>query len=220
VKRSRTHDDALARELFDPSTGESTESPAGDEIEGEQDSDGPRRRATSRTGWGRVLRSNRGLWITAAIATACLVAGLLTGALVVAPLGATANAKAPEPGYVTVPVERGELSNDVVIRADVGYADATEVTLDTASLDGAAVVTGQVPEVGAKLAPLSVALEVTGRPVIVLPGELPAYRTLRFGVSGPDVVQLKEALRAVGIDGGDPSSNVFDGAVATGVAAL
>ena len=29
-----------------------------------------------------------------------------------------------------------------------------------------------------------------GRPVIVLPGDLPVYRTLRVGVSGPDVIQL------------------------------
>src|SRR5690606_39783692 len=117
-------------------------------------------------------------------------AGLLIG-LCIAAAGA---GEAPEPGLVTVPVECGPLSNDVTLRADVGYADAVDVTVDTASLDGAAIVTGQVPEQGAELAALSVALEVAGRPIIVLPGELPAYRTLRVGVSGPDVLQLKQAL--------------------------
>jgi len=95
-----------------------------------------------------------------------------------------------------------------------------EVKIDTSAISGPAVVTGQVPEVGAELGPLAVALEVAGRPVITLPGELPAYRTLRFGVSGPDVVQFKEAMRAVGIDAGDPGNNVFDEQATNAVTAL
>jgi len=173
----------------------------------------------SGAGWRRMLRTNRALWLTALIATVALVAGLLVGTFVLAPAGG-ASAAAPAPGLVTVPVEFGELSNDVTVRADVGYADATDVTIDTASVEGPAVVTGQVPAAGAQLNPLSIALEIAGRPVIVLPGDLPAYRTLRFGVSGPDVVQLKNALRAVGIDGGDPASDRFDEATAAGVEAL
>ncbi|MEB0161123.1 hypothetical protein, partial [Pseudomonas sp. AH2 (2023)] len=82
-----------------------------------------------------------------------------------------------------------------------------DVTIDTSGLGGAAVVTGNVPEVGAMLDPLSVGLTVSGRPVIVLPGELPAYRSLAFGMSGPDVVQFKQAMAAVGIDAGDPASD-------------
>lgn len=169
--------------------------------------------------WRRALRGNRPLWITALVAVVTLVAGLLIGTFVVAPASGT-TAAPPAPGLITVPVEYGELSNDVTVRADVGYADATQVTIDTASVEGPAVVTGQVPAVGAQLDPLSIALEIVGRPVIVLPGDLPAYRTLRFGVSGPDVVQLKNALRAVGIDGGDPASDRYDAATAAGVNAL
>lgn len=174
---------------------------------------------TSRVaGWGRIFRGNRTLWIVAAVAAVSLVAGLLVGTFVIS--GADARREAPEPGLVTVPVEFGELTNDVTIRADVGYADAVDVTLDTSSVGGPAIVTGQVPAVGAQLAPLSIALEITGRPVIVLPGELPAYRTLRFGVSGPDVTQLKQALAAVGIDPGDAGSNVFDQATADAIGRL
>lgn len=174
---------------------------------------------TSRvSGWRRVLRGNRTLWIVALAAVVCLVAGLLVGRFLFSP-GAS-SADAPEAGLVTVPVEFGPLSNDVTLRADVGYADAVEVKLDTSAMSGAAVVTGLVPEVGATLTPLSIALEVVGRPVIVLPGELPAYRTLRFGVSGPDVIQLKQALVALGIDAGDVNSNVFDQATANAVGQL
>ncbi|GAT73620.1 peptidoglycan-binding domain 1 protein [Microbacterium sp. HM58-2] len=166
-------------------------------------------------GWRRILRGNRTLWIVALCAIVSLIAGLLVGRFLIAPAAAS---EAPEPGLVTVPVEFGALSNDVTLRADVGYADAVEVTIDTTG--GGSIVTGAVPEVGATLSPLSIALEVEGRPVIVLPGELPAYRTLRMGVSGPDVLQLKQALVSVGIDAGDVSSNLFDQATANAVGAL
>lgn len=168
--------------------------------------------------WPALLRRNRPLWVTAAVAVVALVAGLLAGRFVVAP--DPAGAETPAPGLVTVPVSFGPLSNDVTIRGEVAYADPVEVTIDTTAVPGPAVVTGQVPEVGAELAPLGVALEIAGRPVIVLPGELPSYRTLRVGVSGPDVVQFKEAVRTVGLDAGDPADDVFDGTAAAAVTAL
>lgn len=176
--------------------------------------------ASGRSGvWRSVVTRNRALWITAAVAVVALVGGLLLGRFVMAPASAASD-DAPAPGLVTVPVEFGALSNDVTIRSDVGFADPVEVKIDTSAISGPAVVTGQVPEVGAELGPLAVALEVAGRPVITLPGELPAYRTLRFGVSGPDVVQFKEAMRAVGIDAGDPGNNVFDEQATNAVTAL
>ncbi|WP_256728854.1 hypothetical protein [Microbacterium oleivorans] len=169
--------------------------------------------------WRSVVSRNRALWITAAVAVVALVGGLLLGRFVMAPASAASD-DAPAPGLVTVPVEFGALSNDVTIRSDVGFADPVEVMIDTSTISGPAVVTGQVPEIGAELGPLSVALEVAGRPVITLPGELPAYRTLRFGVSGPDVAQFKEAMRDVGIDAGDPGNDVFDEQASNAVTAL
>ncbi|MDF2990165.1 MAG: hypothetical protein K0S37_679 [Microbacterium sp.] len=170
--------------------------------------------------WGSLFRRNRPLWVTTIIAVTALVAGLVVGRFVVSPADAAANTTAPAPGLVTVPVAFGPLSNDVTIRAEVGYADPVEVQIDTAGLPGPPVVTGQVPAVGAQLDALSIALEVAGRPVIVLPGELPSYRTLRYGVSGPDVVQFKWAMRTVGLDAGDPGNNVFDEQAANAVTAL
>lgn len=171
-------------------------------------------------GWGRLLRSNRIVWVMAAVAIFSLVGGLLIGSFVISPGQAALDAQAPSAGLITVPVELRELSNDVTIRADVGYADSVDVKVETGDLGGPAVVTGRVPDVGETLIPLSVALEVAGRPLIVLPGELPAYRTLRMGDTGPDVVQLKQALGAVGIRVGNSSSDVFDSATAVALRAM
>ncbi|MFT4260765.1 MAG: hypothetical protein QM568_14225, partial [Microbacterium sp.] len=187
----------------------------GDEVADKDEEDGPAVDMSRVSGWRRILRGNRMLWIVALCAVVSLVAGLLVGRFLIAPAD---TAEAPDPGLVTVPVEFGPLSNDVTLRADVGYADAVDVSIDTTG--GGSVVTGAVPEAGATLNPLSIALEVVGRPVIVLPGELPAYRTLRFGVSGPDVLQLKQALAGIGIDVGDAASNLFDQATANAVGQL
>ena len=178
----------------------------------------PPGRRTGRSAWSAVLQRNLPLWTTAGVAVLAMVAGLVLGRFVVAP--DPAGVAPPAPGLVTVPVAFGPLSNDVTIRGEVGYADSVEVTVDTSAISGSPVVTGQVPEVGAELGALSVALEIAGRPVIVLPGELPAYRTLRVGVSGPDVVQFKEAVRTVGLDAGDPASPVFDETAAAAVSEL
>lgn len=170
--------------------------------------------------WRTLLRRNRLLVIVAAASALSLVAGLLVGRLVVSPADAATAEGPPEAGLVGVPVEFGELRNDVTLRGEVAYADPVEVRVDTSALTGPAVVTGDVPDEGAELSALSVALEIAGRPVIVLPGDLPAYRALRVGVAGPDVSQFKTALRSVGLDGGDPADDVFDATTAAAVTAL
>ena len=91
-------------------------------------------------GWLRIFRENRALWVTAAVATACLVAGLVVGRFVLSPADAAARTAAPEAGYITVPVAFGTLTNDVTMRGQVGYADSTEVKIaapEGAELTGA-----------------------------------------------------------------------------------
>lgn len=163
---------------------------------------------------------NRTILVLAAVAVVALVAGLALSRFVVNPAQAAADAAPPAAGPITVPVESRQLSNDVLLRGDAVYDDAVDLSIETGEIGGRAVVTGQVPEVGATLDAGSVALEITGRPVIVLPGDLSTYRTLRPGVSGPDVLQLKAALAALGIDAGDPASDAYDAKTAAGVRAL
>ena len=134
---------------------------------------------------------------------------------------AAADAAPPTAGPITVPVESRVIANELVIRGDVGYDDPVTLRVETGDLGGPAVVTGQVPVVGAEIGPASVALEIVGRPVIVLPGDLPTYRSLRAGVSGPDVRPAQGgARRSLGIDAGNPDGDAYDAATAAGVRAL
>jgi len=168
----------------------------------------------------RPPRANRTIVVIAATAVASLAAGIVLSQLVVSPAQRAAEAQPPEAGLITVPVEQRELSTDLTLRGDVLYDDPVAVTLETAEMDGPAVVTGQVPEVGDVVDAGQVVMEVAGRPVVVLPGELPVDRTLRVGSSGPDVVQLKEALDGLGHAPGDLGSDVYDAATAAAVDAL
>lgn len=61
------------------------------------------------------------------------------------------------------------------------------------------VVTAIVPD-GAVLSAGDEVLRINDQPLMLLPGELPAWRTLRIGVEGRDVAQLEAALVALGYD--------------------
>lgn len=168
----------------------------------------------------QVTGGRRTIVAMAVVAVVCLGAGLLLSQLIVSPGKAAADAAPPTAGPITVPVENRIIANELVIRGDVGYEDPVALKIETGDLGGPAVVTGQVPQTGTEIGPASVVLEIVGRPVIVLPGELPTYRSLRAGVSGPDVLQLKAALAALGISAGDPTSDAYDAATAAGVREL
>ena len=166
-----------------------------------------------------VTGSTRTIWIMAVTAVVSLGAGLGLSRVIVSPSEAAANAAPPDAGAITVAVERKVLANDVVMRGDGVYEDPVQVTLETGDIGGPAVVTGQVPQEGATIEAGSVILEVTGRPVILLPGDLPVYRTQRAGVSGPDVEQLKAALVSLGINPGS-TGNVYDAGTSAAVREL
>lgn len=180
----------------------------------------PRTEQPRRSTPANRLRGPRLVAVIAIVAVVALGAGVALSRFVVSPAELAAAARPPEAGPVTAPIERRVIQNTVTTRADVAYADAVEVKVDTTGLSGPAVVTGRVPEVGSTIEAGSVALEVAGRPLLVLPGALPAYRSLRAGLSGPDVLQLKTALAGLGLDTGDTTSDAYDAATAAAVSEL
>lgn len=149
------------------------------------------------------MRDRRKTLITIiAVAVVALGTGVGLSQLIMSPADAAAEREAPEAGPITVPVEIRELESRIVTRGDASFAGAMEVSLEVGGLGGTPIVTGMVPERGDEVTETGVLLEVTGRPVIALRGELPMYRTLRPGMTGPDVEQLEQTLERLGFDPG------------------
>lgn len=169
-----------------------------------------------RPGW----RGTRLVALVAGVAVVSLLAGIVIMQFVVSPAELAARTAPPDAGPVTASVEERVVENTVVTRGEVTYAGAVDAEIDTSSLEERAVVTGHVPEVGDELKAGDVALEIAGRPAIVLPGALPAYRDLRVGLRGPDVAELKKALAGFDLWAGDPDTDLYDADTAVAVGAL
>lgn len=168
----------------------------------------------------RAWAGTRLVALIAGVAVISLLVGIGVMQFIVSPAEVAARTAAPEAGPITAPIEERSIENTVVTRGEVTYADAVAVTIDSGAAGDRPVITGHVPEVGAVLQSGSIALEIAGRPVIVLPGELPAYRSLSVGMRGPDVVQLKAALGALGYAAGDLGNDTFEWDTAAAVGAV
>ena len=115
------------------------------------------------------------------------------------PAEAAARIAPPPASLISVPVELQELSSAVVTRGTIEF-DQTEVVEVTGSEIGSSIITRLTKSEGDELLEGEVAVEVAGRPLLVLEGELPAFRTFTPGLEGPDVLQLEEALARLGLD--------------------
>ena len=66
------------------------------------------------------------------------------------------------------------------------------------SIEGDAVITGIDAVTGDEVTEGTRVIEVSGRPVFILEGAVPVYRTLRPGMDGADVAELQAALVRLG----------------------
>lgn len=155
--------------------------------------------------------------IAAVVLAAAL--GWFFGSQIRSPAEAAADAEAPEPSNITVQVTREVLSADVITRGDVVYDEPVSVALSGSFAETPEkLVVTQAVEVNADLAEGAMAVEVVGRPVFLLIGEIPMYRDLRPGATGDDVLQVEEAMARMGFYGGTPD-NVWDQETGAAVAA-
>jgi hypothetical protein len=99
------------------------------------------------------------------------------------------------------------LSATVIQRGDVGAEVSVSVEAPS-SVEQPAVVTKSPPNSGDDVTDGDVVVEVSGRPVFVFEGSAAMYRSLRPGMSGPDVAQLQAALERFGYDTG-PDGDTF-----------
>jgi peptidoglycan hydrolase-like protein with peptidoglycan-binding domain len=94
------------------------------------------------------------------------------------------------------------------------------LTYSTAKdLGGGGGVVTKLPEAGKEYSVGQVLLEIEGRPVFLVHGDVPLWRELAPGVSGPDVNVIRTALRELGFDPG-PDSPTYDATLAAAVDAL
>ena len=156
------------------------------------------------------MRRRNTLAVVAGVAVAAALVGWFAGRSIESPESAAAKAKAPVASRITVPVEARSLSQNVVVRGDVELADSIQIKVDAAIAGGGpAIVTGAPVAEGAQLNEGNVLVEVAERPVILLAGELPMFRTLGLGSRGDDVAQFEAALARLGFDPG-PQDARFD----------
>lgn len=134
------------------------------------------------------------------------------------PAQRAAQTRPPADSVITAPVGPCPLTESVDLTGSLRVTGRIPVT-GPASAAGAsrAVVTKLPLAQGAKVRSGAVVAEISGRPVIVLPGAFPAYRDLTSGTAGPDVQQLQRALKQLY---GTPVTGTFDRATTQAVRRL
>ncbi|MCY1144668.1 peptidoglycan-binding protein [Actinoplanes sp. Pm04-4] len=130
--------------------------------------------------------------------TAGVVAGVLT-------VGAVAffnllEAESGDQPGATGPAETAEITRETLVDQEshdgtLGHGDTATVTARASGTVTALPVGGAVITRGKPL------YRLDNKPVPLLYGSLPAYRTLRPGVDGADVLQFEKNLRALGYTG-------------------
>jgi hypothetical protein len=118
------------------------------------------------------------------------------------------------PGYTTTAVTRRTLTESSTVDGTLGYGKAFEV------YDRLAGTFTWLPVVGAVIGRGGTLYRLNNLPVVLMYGSVPAYRTLRSGVSdGPDVGELNQNLIDLGYDpdGAITDDNQFGEATAAAV---
>ncbi|MEU1517937.1 peptidoglycan-binding protein [Streptomyces sp. NPDC005811] len=149
--------------------------------------------------------------------------GWFAGSRMQSPADAAAARKPPKAGPVTAAVERRSLTASVVAQGSVEFDSPQSLALagpvgtpDSGSADPVAQRVTKAPVAGSEVKEGDVLMQLSGRPVLVLRGSVPMYRTLGPGTSGDDVRQLQRALARLGFNSGAATGQYGQG-VATAV---
>jgi peptidoglycan hydrolase-like protein with peptidoglycan-binding domain len=111
---------------------------------------------------------------------------------------AAENAQADLSTYVEV--ETRTVEADVLETAGYGVgADTWSVLAPERSGSGRTVITATSYTAGEQVAPGTVLVEVSGRPLIALASDIPSYRDLGLGDEGTDVRSLQQMLHDLGL---------------------
>ncbi|MCY0931703.1 peptidoglycan-binding protein [Streptomyces sp. H27-H1] len=162
-------------------------------------------------------------WVAAVAGGAALLAGagVAASAVIKSPAQVAADAGPPPMDVLVARVEKRVLRDTVILRGTATATQTVQVT-PTARAEGAAapVVTKVAATAGSPVEAGRVLLEVSGRPVFVLPGRLPVYRDLKPGATGEDVKQLQQALAGRGHPAGGDKAGTFGAGTKTALTAF
>ncbi|GAA5005278.1 peptidoglycan-binding protein [Kitasatospora paranensis] len=182
------------------------------------DVDGPAAAAPARS---RMARRRRALLAVAAASALVACGGLGAATMIKSPAERAAGTAPPHDTLLTAPAALRVLTRSTVTRGLVYPPTRYDVTPAAASADitrlyvsRLSVAAGDPVANGQQLA------EVSGQPLFVLAGAVPAYRDIRPGTSGPDVTQLQTALAALGHDRGSDAEGTYGPGTARAVTAF
>lgn len=152
----------------------------------------------------RTAYRQRAFVLVAVLAVLLSGSGLIASTWVKSPAQRAAEHAAPPASTLTAIVQEKVLSSAVAVRGTVSADSTVAVAPKSAAPAGSILaVTGAPKKAGDSVAAGDVVAEISGRPVIALPGAIPAYRNLLPGTTGRDVAQLQEALKGLGFAVGD-----------------
>jgi hypothetical protein len=162
----------------------------------------------------------RKTWLLAGAAV--LVAAAATGGVVAISSANRATAASQEPPVNTATVERGTLSDQISQYGALTYRGRPDGS-PYAVFNRAHGTYTKLPNSGDKVDCGGVLYRVNDKPVVLLCGSTPAYRSLSEGTSGPDVTELNANLVHLGYATYaqlDPSSDSFSAATASALEKL
>ncbi len=136
-------------------------------------------------------------WLLAGVSWRCVVAGRARGRAARSRLRRRITARIPACplGDTTASVTRRTLSESSTVDGTLGYGTTLEL------YDRLAGTFTWLPSVGAVIGRGGTLWRIDDLPVALMYGSVPAYRTLKQGVSdGPDVAELNENLIDLGFD--------------------
>lgn len=165
-----------------------------------------------------MRRRTLGLVVTAAVVVSSSVSWV-AASVIRSPAEAAARTAPPTPSPILVPVESRELATTVVSRGTGHYGSPRDLSLAPSELKAGNQVVTSLPPLGRVLAQGDVLWTVSGRPTFLLKGSQPSYRDLGPGMSGPDVKQLEQGLKHLGLNPGRVDGT-FDAATESAVARL
>jgi peptidoglycan hydrolase-like protein with peptidoglycan-binding domain len=180
-----------------------------------------------RSGHGSRLARRRRVLAWAGIGAALLAVGGLIGAsFVKSPAQLAADTAPPAQTVTTDPVVSQILTSSVQMRGVIYPGTEYDVYAQAPSSSSAASASSSTSGTGTTplyISKLDVAAgdtvrngellaEIDGAPLFALTGDVPAWRDLDPGDSGPDVTELQQGLAALGYYDGDDTPGYYGGA--------